>query len=134
MISRRRFIAVLPALGMSLTACRNEVGSCSSAQTSSIDRLVAFAKQNIASAPEWTANTQFEELAPTAKALLASLGAKPGNTDDAALRSAVAASVASDMHQNQFVEKAGISVTRTEMLLMSLSSGAVTPDKFRSAC
>ncbi|MDR5836986.1 hypothetical protein [Caballeronia sp. LZ034LL] len=131
MISRRRFIAVLPALGLSLAACRNEAGSCSSAQGASIDRLVAFAKQNIASVPEWTAELQWDPLAPTAKTLLASLGNQSG---DAALRSAVAASVSGDMRQNRFVEKAGVSVTQTEMLLMGLSSGALTADRFRAAC
>lgn len=134
MISRRRFIAVLPALGLSLAACRNEAGSCSSAQGASIDRLVAFAKQNIASVPEWTAELQWDPLAPTAKTLLASLGTQSGDAGDAALRSAVAASVSGDMRQNRFVEKAGVSVTQTEMLLMGLSSGALTADRLRAAC
>lgn len=132
MTTRRHFIALLPALGVSLVSCKGNVASCSSSQSASIDKLVAFAKANFASPADWNMTTPATNLLTSMKPLLASM--EKAGANDTQLRTAVAQAVTNDIHQQQFVEDSGMTVTRTELLLIGLSNGSVSHDQLRSSC
>jgi len=130
MITRRHFIALLPAF-LGLVSCKGKFDSCSNSQSASIDRLIAFAKANIVSPPNWKIDSQPAEFMLSAKTLLASM---PESSGDAQLRTLIEQAIASDIHRRQFVEKAGITMTRTESFLIGLSSAAISADQMRSTC